>query len=171
MSSRRSSSPPSLRVSLIAGAAMSVAVMLGGQAIPAMAGVQAPQTQPTGCGKGCETIDEFNNGGTKCQDLDPTRYTYYCLWVSPSMGGGHWLGPDSGNGDVPTITASFTDGDGKVRNNAASAANVLDCSMGIWVSPNYVGDVNRLDWGWGGNLTSSPPLRNNEASVNEECDG
>jgi hypothetical protein len=167
---RRMSGPWSYRGGLAAAAALGLSVIVGGAGLPASASVSKPASGPVGCGNGCEIIDEYNNGGTDCQNIDPSRYTYYCLWYSPDMKGGHWLGPDSGNGSIATLTGSFTGGDGPIRNNAASAANVLDCAMGIWVSPNYVGDENQLYWGWGGNLTSSPPLRNNEASIGLECD-
>jgi len=143
---------------------VAVVTALGGFAAPASA---RPLSGPTSCGTGCANINEFSSGGTKCQDINANAD--FCLWYSPDMENGVWVWAGGAN-SVPVITASFTDGDGKVRNNAASAANAGGCTDGIFVSPNYVGDVNWIAWGWGGNLTSNPPLRNNEASVLIECD-
>jgi Peptidase inhibitor family I36 len=163
----RKGSPGSRRVALIAGAVTGVAMALAGFAGPASASPAAPVSGPVSCGTGCAIINEFNTGGTKCQDINANAD--FCLWYSPNMKGGVWVWA-GGAKSVPVITASFTDGDGKVRNNAASAANAGGCTVGIFVTPNYVGDLNSIGWGWGGNLTSNPPLRNNEASVRIQCD-
>lgn len=105
----------------------------------------------------------------------------WCLYYSP--------GGANGNsaffnyfGGVPNLSGyTFGTGENKdpsvpgygqaVRNNAASLEDgTPNCNVTTWVSPNYVGNYNYLNAGWGGNLTpnSADPqqLRNNEASIN-----
>lgn len=109
-------------------------------------------------------IDFYSNGAQTCFNATGTA-DIYCLWFSPGMINGVW---GTKNQNTGTITANFTQGDGAVRNNAASMANnTSNCNVTTWVSPNFVGDFNWLHRGDGGNLTSgSIPLRNNEASIN-----
>jgi hypothetical protein len=108
-------------------------------------------------------INYYGSGWYNCAEHNGNDF--YCLWYSPGLLNGVWGSTASGTG---TISASFTDGDGGVRNNAASMANdTSNCHVTTWVSPGYVGDFNWLNEFWGGNLTSgSIPLRNNEASIN-----
>ncbi|WP_329375672.1 peptidase inhibitor family I36 protein [Streptomyces sp. NBC_01351] len=90
-----------------------------------------------------------------------------CLYYSPGAEGAMWWTSFSYDA---AIDGTFSD-DGygsagagqQVRNNAASAENSTACRLGIWVYPNYVGDVNWVPAYRGGNLTSN--LRNNEASI------
>jgi len=109
-------------------------------------------------------IDFYSNGAQTCANATGSA-DFYCLWFSPGMTNGVW---GTRNQNTGTITASFTQGDGAVRNNAASMANnTSNCNVTTWVSPNFVGNFNWLHRGWGGNLTSgSIQLRNNEASIN-----
>jgi len=167
----RKGRPWSQRARIIAGVALGVAVILGGSAVPASANPSSPASSasvscvPNEC---AANISE-NYPGAADECLDINSYADFCLWYSPNYENGVWVWAGGAN-SVPVITGSFTDGDGAVRNNAASAANVGGCEIGIYVYPNYVGDVNFLDSPWGGNLTESPPLRNNEASVELFCD-
>lgn len=94
---------------------------------------------------------------SQCGQFSPY---YFCLYYHQYDGGGFW---GSRSAAVPTITADFTDGDGAVRNNAASAENGSSCNVGIWVSPGYTGNSDWLSPLRGGNL--GPALRNNEASI------
>lgn len=141
----------SLRMKMFAGAALSFAMIAGGvlAASPASAS-----------GK---NINFYSSGYTNCQNHNPNDF--YCLWYSPGLLNGVWGSTAAG---TRTITGSFTQGDGAVRNNAASMANdTINCHVTTWVSPGYTGDYNWLNALWGGNLTSgSIPLRNNEASIN-----
>lgn len=96
----------------------------------------------------------------------PNPRNAWCLFFSPNEQNGVW---GSSTIDVHTITANFSDGDGPVRNNAASAINDIPaCTIRIWVFPGYTGNSNSLPGQELGNLTSgSVQLRNNEASVDE----
>jgi hypothetical protein len=156
------------RVSLFVGAVGFTAI-LGSYAVPAASASPAsPASGPISCGTGCANITEnYPGAADKCIDINPNAD--WCLWYSPNYENGVWA-YTGGAASVPVITANFTDGDGAVRNNAASAANIGGCEIGIFVSPNYVGDVNYLGNDGGGNLTESPPLRNNEASIKIFCD-
>jgi hypothetical protein len=143
-------------------------VIVGGFAVSASASPASSASGPVSCGNGCANISEnYPGAADKCLDINSSAD--FCLWYSPNFENGVWVWAGGAN-SVPVITGHFTDGDGAVRNNAASAANVGGCEIGILVSPNYVGDVNNLNSPWGGNLTESPPLRNNEASVKLFCD-
>ncbi|GLX49694.1 hypothetical protein Shyhy01_26440 [Streptomyces hygroscopicus subsp. hygroscopicus] len=99
-----------------------------------------------------------------------------CLYYSPGAEGAIWQNGLSGAYDLgywsfyddhaPNSNSSAGAGQA-VRNNAASAENgSVNCTMSIYVYPGGYGDVNVLDPGRGGNLTSG--MRNNEASVNPE---
>lgn len=90
-----------------------------------------------------------------------------CLYYSPGAEGAIWWTASTSQN---TIYGTFeNDGYGSagagqnVRNNAASVENSAECRLGVWVYPNYVGDVNWVPAYRGGNLTSN--LRNNEASI------
>lgn len=102
-----------------------------------------------------------------------------CLWYHQGHGsGGAGWGT---NVSVPTITGTFflsgspgNQGLGQaVRNNAGSMSDGDyaggNCDDFAYVSPNYMGYSNLLYPGLGGNLTNSPQLHNNEASVKILC--
>lgn len=96
----------------------------------------------------------------------------FCFWYSQKLSNGVW----GTNLSVPTITGTFVNGGvgtggvgQQVRNNAASMEDDSNCFMYAYVYPNYVGDSNEVDPAFGGNLTSSPLLRNNEASMHGIC--
>lgn len=141
----------SLRMKMFVGAALSFAVIAGG--VLAASPASASGTN----------INYYSSGWSNCANHNPNDF--YCLWYSPGLLNGVWGSTAAG---TSTISGSFTDGDGGVRNNAASMADdTSNCHVTTWVYPGYTGDFNWLNAFWGGNLTSgSIPLRNNEASIN-----
>jgi hypothetical protein len=104
----------------------------------------------------------------------------YCLFDNPDFGGPMW----GGNGYVSTISGDFynftyggtpTKTSYPVRNDAASLINPGNCNVTTWVSPNAVGNWNWVAPQVGGDLSDSGNtstgiyLRNNEASIQENC--
>lgn len=109
----------------------------------------------------------WSTGVTRCSSYN--QYDVYCLWYSPNYANGIWGNANEVVDPIPyDSTGEFTDGDGYVRNNAASMADTSSyCNVTTWVSPNYEGNWNWLYPFDAGNLTSSGSviLRNNEAMI------
>ncbi|MBO4258146.1 peptidase inhibitor family I36 protein [Streptomyces griseorubiginosus] len=108
-------------------------------------------------------VIDGSNGFASPSSCNVGSAYYFCLYYSPNHTGGTKAYTAT---KVATISGNFSGTSHPVRNDAASAANGSGCHVGIWVSPNYTGNSNwMLDGNRGGNLTSSPQLRNNEASI------
>jgi hypothetical protein len=123
-----------------------------------------PATTPALASTGTNIDSSTAATGVADCEADTNDADYYCLWYGQNYTGGVW---GSTSFVVDPITGSFTDGDGAVRNNAASMANpTVGCNLTTWVSPDYEGDFNWLDPLNAGNLTSGTvDLRNNEAMI------
>jgi hypothetical protein len=101
----------------------------------------------------------------------PNSANAWCLYFSPNLENGNW-GVNPIHEDTSNISGTFSDGDGPVKDNAASAINDIPaCTIRIWSGTGYTGNSNSLPGQEFGNLTnSSPQLRNNEKSVdNYSC--
>jgi hypothetical protein len=103
-----------------------------------------------------------------------------CLWYHAGQGtGGAGWGTNTGVANIDDTSPStfYIPGNPgnqglnqRVRNNAGSMSNgSTSCLDYAYVSPGWFGDYNVVVAGWGGNLTNSPLLHNNEASVIVSC--
>ena len=109
-------------------------------------------------------------GASTGANIDQWRSTWcvnsshwFCMYYSPDGQGGSYY---SNQESIANLSGHYFSNGDPVRNDAASIGNgAANCPLTTWVYTDFTGDWNWVHGGYGGNLTSSPPLRNNEASI------
>jgi hypothetical protein len=91
----------------------------------------------------------------------------YCLWYSPGGGGGGWGSTaresDLDYGQTFNIGGGAGLGAGVWRDAASMSNGTSNCHVAVWTGIGETGDVDWLNAGYGGNLTSA--LRNQNESI------
>ncbi|GAA2267058.1 hypothetical protein GCM10010430_60270 [Kitasatospora cystarginea] len=125
----------------------------------------------TGAGEASATSNTISSWSTwsspvRCHDSEGA-YVTLCLYYNSNANGALTKEYSTQDGSInETFWATDQYGSAgygqQVKNNAASAENASNSTIGIWTSSWFYGDVNYLPAGRGGNLTWN--LKNNEAS-------